>query len=96
MGKATFFKLSLLAGSLLATAIANAESRAPVKAILSEHCIECHRIPGFVEEARNPEIMAPDFQTIADEQKTYTNERLARFLAQPHYPMRRVTLSTLR
>lgn len=63
------------------------------KSIIAEHCIECHRVPGFAEEARNPAIAAPDFQTIADDRKTYTTERLHAFLRQPHFPMRALTLS---
>lgn len=63
------------------------------ESIIAERCIECHRVPGHLEEARNPTVAAPDFQAIADDPKTYTTERLARFLRQPHFPMRRVTLS---
>ena len=32
-------------------------------------------------------------QAIADDRKTYTRERLAAFLRQPHFPMRKFVLS---
>ncbi len=64
-----------------------------IRGVIAEHCTECHRIPGFIEEGRNPEIGAPDFQEIADNPKVYTHERLATFLREPHFPMRGFTLS---
>jgi len=63
------------------------------KGIIAQYCIKCHRAPGFSAETPNSEIGAPDFQTIADNQKTYTRERLTTFLRQPHFPMQQFTLS---
>lgn len=63
------------------------------RGIIAEHCIECHRVPGFAEEAPSPDIQATDFQVIADDRDTYTTERLAAFLRQPHFPMREFILS---
>lgn len=75
----------------------NAVSRAAdvntASGIIAEHCIECHRVPGFAEEARSPDMQATDFQTIADGRDTYTTERLVTFLRRPHFPMREFILS---
>ena len=76
-----------------AARIAKAASPQTARSIIAEHCIECHRVPGFAEEARNPEIKAPDFQAIADDRKTYTTQRLHTFLRLPHFPMRQLILS---
>ena len=70
-----------------------ASDQKSARSIIAEHCIECHRVPGFAEEARNPHIKAPDFQAIADDRKTYTTKRLHAFLRQPHFPMRALILS---
>lgn len=72
---------------------ASASESGSVRGLLADHCIDCHRVPGFAEEAAAPQIGAPDFQSIADDPTTYTTERLARFLRQPHFPMRRFVLS---
>lgn len=74
-------------------AAAQAAETYTARSIIAEHCIECHRVPGFAEEARNPQIGAPDFQAIADDRKTYTTERLTSFLRRPHFPMREFILS---
>ncbi len=78
---------------MVCAASAQAQPLPSAKGIIAEHCIVCHRVPGFAEEARNPSIVAPDFQTIADNRKTYTSKRLADFLRRPHFPMGRFTLS---
>jgi len=64
-----------------------------VKSVIAEYCIECHHVPDFISVARNPEIGAPDFQTIANDRKTYTRERLTTFLRRPHFPMPEFILS---
>lgn len=74
-------------------AVAKAADTHTATSIIAEHCIECHRVPGFAEEARNPAVVAPDFQTIANDRKTYTTQRLQAFLRDPHFPMRQFTLS---
>lgn len=80
----------------LALALIGTAGAAPsgeVRGLIADHCIECHRVPGFAEEARNPALTAPDFQTIADDRKTYTTQRLEDFLSRPHFPMRQFILS---
>lgn len=84
---------TLLAALSSAAVPVAAQNRSGAKEIIAEHCIECHRVPGFLEEARVPDIIAPDFQAIADDPKTYTTQRLVRFLQDPHFPMRRAALS---
>lgn len=73
--------------------MAQAAGTQTARSIVAEHCIECHRVPGFAEEARNPAVEAPDFQVIADDRKTYTTQRLVAFLRKPHFPMREFVLS---
>lgn len=87
--------IALITGITLggvATASQAADPRS-AKGLISEHCIECHRVPGLAEEAPTAEVRAPDFQSIADNPKVYTTERLVAFLRQPHFPMRRLILS---
>jgi len=72
---------------------AKSEDSKSIREVLAEHCIECHRIPGLMEENREPEIGAPDFQEISDNPKLYTRQRLESFLSEPHFPMRRFVLS---
>jgi hypothetical protein len=50
-------------------------------------------VPDFLEEAPNPDLKAVDFQAIANDPKTYTADRLVRFLERPHFPMSRIPLS---
>jgi mono/diheme cytochrome c family protein len=87
--------VALAAGAIVLGANESAQAAQPYSArsIIAEHCIECHRVPGFIAVARNPEIGAPDFQAIADDRKTYTRERLTTFLRRPHFPMREFILS---
>lgn len=86
----------ILAASLALVAFVGPASagdpRAP-RGMIAEHCIECHRVPGFLEVARSPEIGAPDFDEIARDRKTYTVERLKAFLRKPHFPMRQFNMS---
>ncbi len=63
------------------------------KSIIAEHCIECHRVPGFAEGKGSPTVEAPDFRAIANDPKTYTDARLQAFLRNPHFPMRALILS---
>lgn len=89
------YAIALVAGLSLAGAAGASQAGEPrsVKGLISEHCIECHRVPGFAVEAPTPEIGATDFQSIADNPKVYTTERLVTFLRQPHFPMRQLILS---
>ena len=70
-----------------------AEEQKPTRVIIAEHCVDCHRVPGFMEENRTPQIAAPDFQKIANNPKMYSRQRLESFLQEPHYPMRQIKLS---
>ena len=73
----------------------NAYAQEPktVRGIIAEHCIDCHRVPGFLVEGGAPQIEAPDFQEIADNPKIYSRQRLEIFLSSPHFPMRNFILS---
>ena len=75
------------------SAVSRAADAYTARAIIAERCIECHRVPGYAEERRNPAVTAPDFQAIATDRKTYTTQRLQAFLRSPHFPMRQFTLS---
>lgn len=88
-------RTALLASALTfaGSAVTQGAGTYTARSIIAEHCIECHRVPGFAEEARSPDLQATDFQVIADDRDTYTTERLATFLRQPHFPMREFTLS---
>ncbi len=77
----------------LVLAVALADDPKHPTSIVAEHCIDCHRVPGFLDQNRNPDQQAPDFQAIADDPKTFTDDRLRRFLRQPHFPMRKLTLT---
>lgn len=91
----SYCAIALIAGLSLGGVGSASQATEPrsVKGLISEHCIECHRVPGFAEEAPTPDINAPDFQTIADNPKIYTTERLVAFLRRPHFPMRQLILS---
>ena len=64
-----------------------------VRGIVAEHCIKCHAIPGFPRHRQTRSVLAPGFVEIANKPNIYTNDRLRRFLARPHYPMGQFTLS---
>lgn len=86
---ALFFVLAASATGGAASAAGDGEA----KSIIAEHCIECHRVPGFAAGKGSPTVDAPDFQAIADDPKTYSRERLDAFLRKPHFPMRALILS---
>lgn len=71
-----------------ATGVADA-----ARSIVVEHCAACHLVPDVNPGARAPMPGAPAFQDIADNPATYTHERITAFLRQPHFPMKRITLS---
>lgn len=80
----------------LAAAIAPAQAAGIADAarpIAAEHCAACHLVPDVNPGARAPMPGAPEFQDIADNPDTYTSGRLRTFLRQPHFPMKRITLS---
>jgi len=76
------------AGPAYAEADANA-----AKGLIVDHCISCHKVPGYVDVGQSEALNAPDFQAIADDPATYTEARLRTFLRKPHYPMRGFNLS---
>lgn len=62
------------------------------KAIVVEHCVKCHAVPGY-DGAGTPALQAPDFALLADQPEVYTPDRLRRSLTQPHWPMTQFILS---
>lgn len=63
------------------------------RGIVAEYCTACHEVPGYAARHGRAEVSAPPFQAIADEPSVYTDERLRRFLRQPHFPMTKFVLS---
>ena len=63
------------------------------KGLITEHCVDCHEVPGYSGEDVSPVVNAPAFAAIAGKPETYTPERLRAFLGQPHWPMGRFVLS---
>jgi mono/diheme cytochrome c family protein len=80
--------LALLASEAKAEGEADA-----AKAIIHEHCVGCHEVPGYERERNTPALEAPSFPEMAADPGTYTAERLRRFLQQPHWPMGQFQLS---
>ena len=80
--------LALLASEAKAEGEANA-----AKAIVQEHCVACHEVPGYESERITPAIEALSFPEMAADPSTYTPERLRRFLQKPHWPMGQCRLS---
>lgn len=72
------------------SALADANS---VRGIIAEHCIGCHQVPGFPQDRHSRSLTAPGFVEIANNPDVYSHERLQKFLARPHFPMRQFTLS---
>lgn len=90
-------RLGVVLGLLLAAA-ASAPGRAAgnpdaARGIVAEYCTACHEVPGYVARHGRAELNAPPFQAIANRPAVYTDERLRRFLRQPHFPMAKFTLS---
>lgn len=86
-----------LAGMALIVAIGLGPAHAAgdpdkAKGMLVEHCADCHAIPGYSDQGL-PTLEAPPFQAIADDPKSYTEQRLRLFLRQPHWPMGQFRLS---
>jgi mono/diheme cytochrome c family protein len=73
---------------------AKAEGEADAaKAIVQEHCVACHEVPGYESERTTPAIEALSFPEMAADPGTYTPERLRRYLQKPHWPMEQFRLS---
>ena len=82
----------------LAHALGAGEARAEgdpnaAKAIIHEHCVDCHAVAGYESDRKTPAIEALSFAEIAADPVTYTPERLRSFLGQPHWPMGQFRLS---
>lgn len=77
--------IAVVVGAAQAQAAGDAKA---AKGLIVEHCISCHKVPGYVDVGRSEAIQAPDFQAIADDPGTYTEARLRGYLRKPHYPMR--------
>ena len=89
---AAFF--SALAGNAAwAPAWAQGGDPDAARAIVAEHCVACHEVPGFAAANGRTQVGAPPFQKIADAPQTYTAERLHHFLLKPHWPMTQFILS---
>jgi len=58
-----------------------------------ERCAICHLVPDVNPGATAPKPGTPSFQDIADDNVTYTNDRLRSFLRQPHFPMKGLVLT---
>ena len=90
-------KTALVAALALAWAnLANGDVLADassVRGIISERCIGCHQVPGFPQDRHSRSLTAPGFVEIANNPDVYSHERLQKFLARPHFPMRQFTLS---
>lgn len=91
-----------LAGALLALFVAPGTGAGPAladdigaaRAIVREHCLDCHVVPGMAAGRLEPLEEAPAFQEIADHPGVWTEDRLRGFLRQPHRPMAGLVLSS--
>lgn len=63
------------------------------KAIIVEHCIDCHEVPVYNPKGGPPSVEAPSFHGMAGAPETYPAERLRASLRQPHFPMQKFVLS---
>lgn len=82
----------VLAAAPAASGLAAGDADA-ARGIVAEYCTACHEVPGYAARHGRAEVNAPPFQAIADQPALYTEERLRRFLRQPHFPMTKFTLS---
>lgn len=82
--------LALLAAGPAVAAGGDADA---ARGIVVEHCVPCHKVPGYNPENGTPAVAAPDFQAIADAPDVYTATRLRVFLRQPHFPMQGLNFS---
>ena len=56
------------------------------KGLLAEHCVACHRIPGYTRPEGVAELGAPPFLVIARAPNKYPEPRLRASLRRPHWP----------
>ena len=64
-----------------------------VRGIVAEHCIKCHAVPGFRQDRLTRSVLAPGFVEMANKPNIYTDDRLQKSLARPHYLMSQFNLS---
>lgn len=84
--------LVLITAIVGATGAEAAGDRDAARGIMAEHCSGCHALPGQEDNgSAMPEALP--FLTIASDPATYTEQRLRRFLRQPHWPMTQFQLS---
>ncbi|MGI9423021.1 MAG: c-type cytochrome [Hyphomicrobiaceae bacterium] len=93
--RAVMFKLVFALTFVLVTApidcvVADANS---IRGVIAEHCVKCHSVRGYSQKHQTPVVSAPGLADIANNPDIYTDERLQRFFAHPHFPMAQFTLS---
>ena len=81
-----------LAAAGPAAAAASAGDANAAKGLVAEHCVDCHKVPGF-KDSGLPTVDAPAFDKIAKQPAKYPEGRLRRFLQEPHWPMEQFRLS---
>ena len=95
----TWYSTALVAAIAFVAALSNVPSKSAlayangVRGIVAEHCVKCHAVPGFRQDRQTRSVLAPGFVEMANKPNVYTNDRLQKFLARPHYPMGQFALS---
>ena len=62
-----------------------------IKGLIADRCAQCHIAP---QEYDDTGVDPPSFSQIRADPETYTEERLRRFLVNPHWPMSQFVLSS--
>jgi mono/diheme cytochrome c family protein len=83
-----FLYLTVLATPVSAAGDANAAA-----GLLSEHCANCHVIPGYQARFERADLNAPAFVDIARRPDRYPPDQVKAFLQRPHWPMTQFILS---
>lgn len=87
---------SACAISLCISGIAFADEEANpdrLRGVVFDICTDCHRVPAYPSKEPAASVDAPSFGQIAQNPKTYSEERLRTFLRKPHFPMTGFVLS---
>ena len=87
-----FIVLTSLVPAFAGAAWAEGDPNA-AKGLVVEHCIACHEVPGYGEDAGPRAVQAIPFADIARDPETYPTERLRNSLGRPHWPMGKYQLS---
>ena len=88
--------LAFIGAAALAFVVSEAKAEGDpdaAKAIVHEHCVDCHDVLGYESERKTPAIEAPSFAEMALDPGTYPPEDLRRSLQKPHWPMGQFRLS---